>query len=243
VLYFVETMKKHISNFYETIYRANAGKKHPVLTGKHLATELGYPGRALESIPAELWDDFLPCGNPLPYLDPARGDLLLNLGCGAGVDSLALMLDKSTGFRAVNLDIVFHVLSKTSKTAQAPTPASMPDRVCADAEALPFVRECFKWVILNGVLNLFSDKSRLISEISRVVASGGMVAGADLCRTAPLPAYFMDEPDAWAWCMSGALTEEELTASFASAGFERSAFEPQKLDEFFDRAVFVFEKK
>ncbi len=240
MIYCVETMKKYISEFYEKIYRANAGMKHPVATGERLAADLGYSRRVLDLIPAQLWDNFLPCGNPLPYLKPVSGDLILNLGCGAGVDSLVLMLEKPAGIEIVNLDIVFHVLSMATRALPL---GPVPNFVCADAESLPFVRGCFKWVILNGVLNLFSDKSRLISEISRVVNPGGIVAGADLCRTAPLPDYFRDEPDAWAWCMSGALTEDELTASFSLAGFEKKAFKPEKLDEYFDRAVFVFGKK
>lgn len=243
MLYFAGPMKKHICLFYEKIYRGNAAGKQPVPTGKHLASELGYPVSVLDSIPGELWKNFFPCGNPLPYLRPIPGDLVLNLGCGAGVDSLALMLDRGDGFGIVNLDIVYHVLLKASGTARLLFPGPGPEWICADAEALPFVKGSFRWVILNGVLNLFSDKSKLVSELSRVVASGGIVAGADLCRTAPLPGYFREEPDAWAWCMSGALTEEELTAAFTSAGFRRTAFSPEKLDEFFDRAVFVFERK
>jgi SAM-dependent methyltransferase len=235
-------MKTYIRRYYEELYRRKEGMKPPVMTGKPLAAELGYPASVIEAVPDELWEDFLPCGNILPHVRPGIGDIVLNLGCGAGVDSLALMELRGNRFGIVNLDIVYSVLLTASKAARQILPSREPDWIRADGEALPFASGSFKWVMLNGVLNLFPDKGKLVGELSRVLDAGGTVAGADLCRAGPLPDYFRDEPDAWAWCMSGALTEEELDAAFESAGFKKTGFTSERMDEFFSRATFVYEK-
>ena len=108
--------------------------------------------------------------------------------------------------------------------------------------ALPFGPGSFEWIMLNGVFNLFPEKGELIEEIGRVLEPGGIVAGADLCRRVILPGYFAAEPDAWAWCMSGALAQEELIEAFEAGGFSTLDMAAENMDEFFDRAVFTFRK-
>ncbi|MGC8494336.1 MAG: methyltransferase domain-containing protein [Syntrophobacteraceae bacterium] len=268
-------MKKHIRQFYEQRYLAGGGGAGR-LGGKPLAVELGYPPGLLDLLPSEVWEDFLPCGNVLSRIDPGEGDRVLNLGCGAGVDSLLLKLSPHAAFSVINLDNVFPVLVTARKAAQslpfsknAVSPPFLKDAVsppfskdsvfppfvkggqggfavhgleflCADGAALPFAPGSFRWIILNGVFNLFPEKAELIEEMHRVLTPGGIVAGADLCRKAALPDYFASEPDAWAWCMNGALTREELIEGFEAAGFSKRELVTETMDEFFDRAVFVF---
>jgi len=69
------------------------------------------------------------------------------------------------------------------------------------------------------------------------------VAGADLCRRGILPDYFASEPDAWAWCMSGALSQNGLSAVFEAGGFAKLVRVQENMDEFFDRTVFAFRKR
>ncbi len=250
-------MKKHIRRFYERRYLAGGGGAGR-LGGKSLAVELGYPPDLLDKLPAKVWEDFLPCGNVLVRIDPGEGDRVLNLGCGAGVDSLLLKLSARSAFTVINLDNVFPVLVKArdaalslpvSKGAHFPPfvkggqggfPSQGPEFLCADGAALPFAPGSFQWIILNGVFNLFPEKAELIEEMHRVLTPGGIVAGADLCRKGALPDYFAAEPDAWAWCMNGALSREELIEGFETAGFSNRDLVAETMDEFFDRAVFVF---
>ncbi|MHC1727211.1 MAG: methyltransferase domain-containing protein [Syntrophobacteraceae bacterium] len=238
-------MKDFIKNYYTKLYEGTRGPQItdlPILRGKSLAAELGYPAGLIEAIPSELWDDFLPCGNVLQHVKPGTGDWVLNLGCGAGVDSIALLITGPADFQVVSLDAVISVLGKASRVAGKSFKDSRHAFICADGGELPFVAGSFGWVVLNGVFNLFPEKGELTGELRRVLKRGGTVAGADLCSRVALPEYFSSERDAWAWCMSGALSKGELSAAFESDGFRQIALSSQKIDEFFDRTLFAFEK-
>lgn len=235
-------MKKHIRQFYERFYQAG-NRSARGLGGRPLALELGYPSGLIDRLPGHIWEDFLPCGNILPRIDPKGGDRVLNLGCGAGVDSLLLKFCARAEFTVVNLDTAFPALAKARGLAERSFPGRGFECLCADGGLLPFMPGCFEWIILNGVFNLFPEKGELIEEIGRVLKPGGIVAGADLCRRVILPGYFGDEPDAWAWCMSGALAQEELVEAFEAGGFSTLDMAAENMDEFFDRAVFTFRKK
>jgi len=235
-------MKKHIRNYYEQLYQGKKGGKAFKLGGKSLAAELGYPFGLIDSLPDDIWRDFLPCGNVFPFLNPKPGERVLNLGCGAGVDSVALKLTFGAELAVVNLDASMSALRKVRGFAERSFRGFESESVCADGESLPFEPCSFEWVILNGVFNLFPEKNGLIAELFRVLKPGGVAAGADLSRRGVLPDYFASEPDAWAWCMSGAMSVNELNTAFEACGFTKLHFVVESMDEYFDRAVFVFRK-
>ncbi len=236
-------MKKHIRKYYEQLYQGQKGDKVRQLGGKPLAVELGYPPGVIDSLPDEIWEDFLSCGNVLPHLHPNPGDMVLNLGCGAGVDSIVLRISAGARLTVVNLDAALPVLRKARRLAGRFFPRIEFEFVCAEGDSLPFGPSCFDSIILNGVFNLFEHKGPLIVELYRILKPGGVVAGADLCRRQILPDYFASEPDAWAWCMSGALSQDELSAAFESCGFATLDLLPENMDEYFDRMIFSFRKK
>src|SRR5512143_3110594 len=101
------SIKHHIRDYYAGLFAKGrtAPAALPIRSGKPLAAELGYPMDSLGLLPDELWNLFAPCGNPLPHLQCACGQRVLNLGCGAGIDSLALTLLHPEG-HAVGLDVV-----------------------------------------------------------------------------------------------------------------------------------------
>jgi ubiquinone/menaquinone biosynthesis C-methylase UbiE len=234
-------LKKHIREFYEHLY-LNGGGGGQGVGGKPLALELGYPAGLVESLPAKLWKDFLPCGNVLSLIRPKEGERVLNLGCGAGVDSILLKMSWRTQFSVFNLDTAYPALLKARDAAKGLVSARDCQFVCAEATALAFPPDFFDWIMLNGVFNLFADKGELIEEINRVLKPGAILAGADLCRRVVLPGYFASEPDAWAWCMSGALSRNELIQAFEQGGFSMLSTVGENMDEFFDRVVFSFRK-
>jgi arsenite methyltransferase len=217
------TIKQHVRNHYSRLYASGrtAPSMLPIRCGRPLALELGYPEDFLELIPDPLWDLFAPCGNPLPSLRCVSGQRILNLGCGVGIDSFALGMHHPR-LRVVGLDVVWDVLEKARRfsSTAAFLPASL-SWVCADGEALPFAAQCFDAVVMNGVFNLFPDKPTLLEELQRVLKLRGQLIIADLLATTPLPDYFADEPDAWAWCMSGALTPSQLQALLRQNAFEQ----------------------
>jgi arsenite methyltransferase len=235
-------VKNYIQKYYAGIYGKNHRQDLPISKGSSLAAELGYLPRLIEALPDDLWEDFLPCGNVLPFIHPKIGEAILNMGCGVGIDSFALQCPGSVKYKTINLDIVLPVLQKASRLADRLFPKREFNWICGDGENLPLLTDSVDWVILNGVFNLFTVKTGLVNELGRVLNRGGTVAGADLCRVADLPDYFASEPDAWAWCMSGALSEQELEAVFQTGGFNKVEMISEKIDELFDRTIFVFKQ-
>jgi arsenite methyltransferase len=226
-------IQHYVRRYYTRLFAAGhaAPRALPILSGRPLATALGYPEELLERLPDHLWDLFAPCGNPLPHLRCAAGQRVLNLGCGAGIDSFAIAACRP-GTVVIGLDVVWEVLDQAHRwSCAAKLPQAPPSWVCGDGQELPFQDCCVDVVIMNGVFNLFLDKPSLLGELHRVLKPHGQLIIADLGATAPLPAYFRDEPDAWAWCMSGALTLTQLQELAQEAGFDRITLSQEESGE------------
>jgi SAM-dependent methyltransferase len=236
-------IKKHVQNHYECLFEGKKRCHLPVEKGKDLAGTLGYPADFLEMIPQEYWDHFVPCGNPLPYLIPASGDRILNLGCGVGIDSLGVFFKHGHQVEVVNADIVFTVLKQARQLAsQLSIPKGVFQWICGDGEQLPFQSNLFDWIVMNGVFNLFPNKASLLKEIYRALRPSGQLVSVDLCCVDALPEYFFQEPDAWAWCMSGACTEDELMKLLEERGFEQIRLDRQEEGDWFHRVAFSCRK-
>lgn len=220
------SIAQHIRNFYERLYEGDStpSARLPIERGKDLAAWLGYPLDILADVPAPLWEHFLPCGNPLPHLQPSAGESILNLGSGIGIDSLALVKTCVSPLHVVNLDVVPKALAQsremTLRGAEeiGKTVRSRTSWVCAEGDSLPFRPDTFDWILMNGVFNLFPDKPRLLAEIHRTLKASGRMVIVDLSTTGELPKYFAEEWDGWAWCMSGACTGPQLTLLIEAAG-------------------------
>jgi SAM-dependent methyltransferase len=239
----METLKNHVCRYYELLFEA--GRRHhlPVETGRSLALALDYPGELLHFVPEGYWDHFHPCDNPLPFLQTRTGDFVLNLGCGVGLDSFALALQGRSQVRIISLDVVFVALKKAALlSSSSGLQESLLSWICGDAEELPFQEERFDWVLMNGVFNLFSKKDLLLEEIRRIMKPSGSLVIADLCCENPLPDYFSDNEDAWAWCMSGAFTEEAVPALLEKVGFDVEMNLRREEKDMFYRMIFLARK-
>jgi SAM-dependent methyltransferase len=237
-------IKAHVEKYYSRFYRQEQGRHLPIKTGKDLAASLGYPLDNLRFVPEEHWEKFIPCGNPLPHLRPAAGERILNLGCGASIDSYALSGTVGVPVSVVGMDVVHEIMARAMDlTSRQHFGESTLCWVCGDGEQLPFRDESFNWVITNGVLNLFPDKPILLGQIHRILKPTGRFVCADLCSGSTLPDYFHDEPDSWAWCMSGACTEQDLTDLIDQSGFELIHFSREEEVDLLYRVTFACRKR
>jgi len=238
-----DEIKRHVLQYYTQLFENKQPHRLPIKTGKTLAKSLGYPTALLQFITHEYWEHFLPCGNPTSLFSPRTGDRILNLGCGAAIDSFVMASLYEDSIEIVNLDVVFAVLQKASFQGCAASFEHMLSWVCSDGESLPFHGKCFDWVLMNGSFNLFPEKSIILQEIWRVLKPLGMFLGADLCAASILPDYFKQEKDAWAWCMSGACTEQILAQLFESHGFRRTKLiREEENEDMLYRVIFSCQK-
>ncbi len=230
-------IKAYVRRFYQKLYDGSYRCSAPIERGRDLALKLGYPPAAVSTIPDDLWDHFVPCGNPLSAAPlegfTGRG---LNLGSGAGIDAVVLLQGVNPPASIINLDPVATIL-KRAQIRLAPSTAGSGSILwcCGDGEHLPFRHHTFHWVLLNGVCNLFADKRGLFCEIARVLHECGRLFIYDLFLNGPVPSYFLDEPDAWAWNMNGAQAPEEVEKQLISCGFTQCRFTPLETEDLFTR--------
>ena len=192
----LETLKCEIKRTYAEVSQ-EPEKDFVFPTGRGWAVDLGYPGALLARVPDLAAESFAGVANPfsLGPLDP--GERVLDVGCGAGTDSLvAAQMVGRDGFVA-GLDMTPEMLAKAAAAARE-MEATNVEFVEGEAEELPFPDASFDVVISNGVIDLIPDKEAVFSEIARVLAPGGRLQVADVTIQNPVSEEGKQRIDLWA---------------------------------------------
>jgi arsenite methyltransferase len=157
-----------------------------------------YSSEQLAQVPQSAIEGALGVGNHLRHAQIDSGETLLDLGCGAGIDSiLAAQRTGPTG-RVIALDFLPEMLERT-KTAAAEAGLANVDPVVGDIEAIPLADGSIDHVISNGVINLAPRKARVLVECARVLRPGGKLTVADLTvAEEELPTEILAHPATWA---------------------------------------------
>lgn len=162
----------------------------------------------------------LGCGNPTALLSLRAGEVVLDLGSGAGVDCfLAAKKVGATG-RVIGVDMTPEMLAKARANAAKGGYANVDFRL-GEIEHLPVADRSVDVVISNCVINLAPDKGRVYREAFRVLRPGGRFAVSDVVATRPIRPEERDDPALWSSCASGALEVPEIESQLAAAGFEQ----------------------
>lgn len=136
-------------------------------------------------------------GNPVRRAELVTGERVVDLGCGAGIDTLLAARLVSPGGRAIGLDTLPEMLEQAEANARDGAVANV-EWLRGELESIPLPDASVDVAISNGVLNLSPRKARAMSEIFRVLRPGGRISLADIVLDEELPPEVMTDPDAWA---------------------------------------------
>jgi SAM-dependent methyltransferase len=163
--------------------------------GRPWAEDLGYP-EELASVPDGAVESFAGVANPWQLGRLAPGERVLDLGSGAGTDSLIAAQMVGAQGRVTGIDMTPEMLAK-ARAAAAEMGAENVEFVAGEAERLPFADGSFDIVISNGVIDLIPDKDAVFGELYRVLTAGGRIQIADVTIQNPVSEEGRRNSDLW----------------------------------------------
>jgi arsenite methyltransferase len=189
-------IRQGIREKYEKVATAGSGGCFQYPTGREGMQLQGYPLALIKDFPEELLAAFCGVGNPFSLGPLYPGDAVLDIGCGAGVDSLVAGRLVGSGGRVVGIDATPAMIDQ-ARANQARLGCGQVSFQVAEAEALPFPDDDFDAMISNGVFNLTLDKEKALQETQRVLKPGGRLLLADMVLVAALPPDLGDKVENW----------------------------------------------
>ena len=166
--------------------------------GSRAVAEKLYPPEELSGVPEVALEHALGVGNHLRHARIGPGDTVLDLGCGAGIDSILAARRTGPAGRVLALDFLPEMLERAA-TAAAEAGLENVQVVEGEMEAIPLADASVDCVVSNGVLNLSPRKARALAECARVLRPGGELCLADLTvDEEELPPEVLTHPAAWA---------------------------------------------
>jgi len=182
------------------------------------AEATGYRREELESIPEESIMG-LGSGNPIAMADLKAGEIVLDLGSGAGIDVFLAANRVGPAGKVIGVDMTEEMVDKAKGAAKNHGYHNVEFRL-GEIEWLPVEDESADVIISNCVINLAPDKSKVFQEAYRVLKSGGRITVSDKVTEGKLPNEIRNDPDAWAACVAGALKYQEYLDKIKEAGFK-----------------------
>jgi SAM-dependent methyltransferase len=186
-----------------------------------------YSVEELEGLPEAATVASLGCGNPTALAMLSPGEVVLDLGSGGGIDVLLSARRVSPGGRAYGLDMTDEMLDLARRN-QEEAGVENVEFLKGEIEDIPLPEDHVDVVISNCVINLSTEKEKVLGEAYRVLKPGGRFAISDIVFLGDkslLPAELVHEVEMWSGCVSGALEKEEYKSLLKAAGFEEVSIE------------------
>ena len=187
--------------------------------------QMGYSDAELATVPdgANLG---LGCGNPQAVAALKPGEVVVDLGSGAGFDCFLAAKQVGATGRVIGVDMTHEMLKKARENAARISAANIEFRL-GELEHLPVADNTADAILSNCVINLVPDKAQVFREAFRVLKPGGRLAIADVVNTAPLPPELQADMALLCGCIAGAAPIQRIETWLAEAGFIDVRVTPQ----------------
>ena len=189
----------------------------PTSVPTQISREVGYSDGDLAAVP-EGSNLGLGCGNPLAFAALEPGNVVVDLGSGAGIDCFLAAKKVGEAGRVIGVDMTPEMLDRARSNAADDGYANIEFRL-GEIENLPVADRTADMVISNCVINLSTDKPRVFREALRILKPGGKLMVSDLVLERPLPESVRRSVEAYAGCIAGAVLRDDYLAAIRDAGF------------------------
>jgi SAM-dependent methyltransferase len=193
----------------------NPGKEFGWGKGNENARALGYEARWLESLSEPVWESAAAVGNPFTLGLIRPGEVVVDLGCGAGADLCVSALLVGAAGHVIGIDLTPAMVEKARKNAALSGLGNVEARI-ARVEATGLPDSCADVVISNGAINLSTHKLCVFKEAFRILKPSGRLQFADMVRVGANGAATCDS---WADCVAGTVGPERYLEMLRAAGF------------------------
>ncbi len=188
--------------------------------GRDFALKVGYPKDVLDKLPQSMYESFTGANNPQPFVELKQREVVLDLGCGAGLDLYFYAKAVGENGKVYGVDISEDMVKK-AKTNMNATGIKNVAIKCGHSDSLPFQDNFFDVVASNGIYNLSPDKESVMKEVFRVLKRGGRTVFCEVVLKDELPEDVRRNIDDWFRCIGGALPEKGFLALMGKAGFKK----------------------
>jgi SAM-dependent methyltransferase len=189
----------------------------PGAAGRDVSRSIGYSDDEMDSVP-EGANLGLGCGNPLALASLKPGDVVLDLGSGAGFDCFLAAAQVGASGHVIGVDMTPDMLDRARANARKGSYGNVEFRL-GEIEHLPVADGTVDAIISNCVVNLSSDKPQVFREAFRVLKPGGRLMVSDIVLAAPLPEAIRSSVEAYVGCVAGADLKEDYLSAIRDAGF------------------------
>lgn len=190
-----------------------------------------YQAHEVDGLPQDLVATSFGCGNPTALAELHSGEVVLDLGSGAGLDVLLSARRVGSNGKAYGLDMTDEMLAE-ARANQKRAGLSNVEFLKGHIEAIPLPENSVDVIISNCVINLSADKDRVLQEAFRVLKPGGRLAVSDIVLTRALPPKVQQDLLAWAGCIAGALHKQEYHNKLEAAGFNEIGLQFTRVYDF-----------
>ena len=197
-----------------------------------------YSAQQSGEVPEQALQASLGCGNPTALAQLNPGETVLDLGSGGGIDVLLSARRVGPSGKAYGLDMTDEMLA-LARANQKKAGVDNVEFLQGEIENIPLPDNSVDVIISNCVINLSSDKDRVLREAFRVLKPGGRFAVSDVVVAGEIPAEIRKRVELWIGCIAGALRDTDYRAKLARAGFDNIELEPTRIYKVEDARQFL----